>query len=95
MNSIDEEFHELVNINNENDAYKIIIRTILSSAKKGELDPDKYLLIEDDGLIIGNYSDFDSDVLYYAIKADDVVDFDTLQIKNKELIRSAVHALFI
>ena len=50
-------------------------KVIYNAVKSGEAKPGDYFLLDDDGVYIGDPESFDADVLFYAVKIDDVVDF--------------------
>ena len=54
--------------------YDVLKKAVLS----GDVNPGEYIVMDDDSMLIGYASDFDSDVLMYATPVDSVVDFDTL-----------------
>lgn len=65
------------------DEAKDKIYTILyNAAMKHEIDPDEYIYIDEDGIIVDFESGFDADMLYYARKADNFIDFDALSDGN-------------
>lgn len=67
-----------------------IIKKILSECAF-ELEEDDYILIEDDGIIIGKDDDFDEDSFCLAIPAEDVVIFkneNEFYIKDEQLIKA-------
>ena len=92
---IDEGFHELITIDTEENALNVVISTIEKFLKSGQISPDEYIMIEDDGITVGDEYDFDADALYYAIKADDIIDFDEMDIFDYEPIKRSVHMLFV
>ena len=92
---IDEGFHELITIDTEENALNVVISTIEKFLKSGHISPDEYIMIEDDGITVGDEYDFDADALYYAIKADDIIDFDEMDIFDYEPIKRSVHMLFV
>lgn len=92
---VDEGFHELITIDNEAYALKTVISTIEKYIKSGDITPDEYIMIEDDGITVGDEYDFDADALHYAIKADDVIDFEEMDIFDYEPIKKSIHMLFI
>ena len=59
-------------------ALSIIYNILRKAALNNELNPNEYMVIDDDGVFIGNESDFDSDVLLYAIQLKDIIDFDNI-----------------
>lgn len=56
-----------------------IYTIIYNAAKKGEISPDEYIYIDEDGVIIDDESGFDTDILKRARKADLFIDFDALE----------------
>ena len=61
------------------DEAKEKIYTILyKAASKNEISPNEYIYIDEDGIVVDDESGFDPDVLYYARKADNFIDFDAL-----------------
>lgn len=61
------------------DEAKEKIYTILyNAALKNEISPDEYIYIDEDGILVDSESGFDADMLYYARKASDFIDFDAL-----------------
>ena len=69
--------------------YRIIKKGVLS----GDILPGEYMIVDEDGIMIGNEYDFDADVLLYAIRIDDVVDFsegtvDLSDINDNELFHN-------
>ena len=50
-------------------------KVIYNAVKSGEAKSGDYFLLDDDGVYIGDPESFDVDVLFYAVKLDDVVDF--------------------
>lgn len=74
MSLISEGYSEFVDVTKDK-AKDIIYKVLYNSVLSGDVNPGEYMVIDDDGIFIGNESDFDSDVLLYAILVDDVVDF--------------------
>lgn len=59
------------------------IYTILyNAAKKGEILPEEYIYIDEDGVIVDDESGFDTDMLRRARRADLFIDFDALEDGN-------------
>ena len=50
-------------------------KVIYNAVSSGEAKSGDYFLLDDDGVYIGDPESFDADVLFYAVKIDDVVDF--------------------
>ena len=62
-----------------NDRAKSIIHNILyKGVLSGNINPGEYIVIDDDGIFIGDENDFDTDVMYYAIPVNDIVDFSNI-----------------
>jgi hypothetical protein len=81
MSLVSEGYSEFVEITK--DKVKSIIYNILyKSVLSGDVKPGEYIVIDDDGIFIGNESDFDADVLLYAIPVNDIVDFDNIEDGN-------------
>ena len=57
------------------DILLLIKKVIYNAVKSGEAKSGDYFLLDDDGVYIGDPESFDADVLFYAVKIDDVVDF--------------------
>ena len=57
------------------DILLLIKKVIYNAVKSGEAKSGDYFLLDDDGVYIGDPESFDVDVLFYAVKMDDVVDF--------------------
>ena len=57
------------------DILLLIKKVIYNAVKSGEAKSGDYFLLDDDGVYIGDPESFDVDVLFYAVKIDDVVDF--------------------
>ena len=53
----------------------LIKKVLYNAVKSGEAKSGDYFLLDDDGVYIGDPESFDADVLFYAVKIDDVVDF--------------------
>lgn len=60
------------------EAKEKIYTIIYNAALKNEISPDEYIYIDEDGIIVDSESGFDADMLYYARKASDFIDFDAL-----------------
>lgn len=75
------------------EARDIIYRIIKKGVLSGDILPGEYMIVDEDGIMIGNEYDFDADVLLYAIRIDDVVDFsegtvDLSDINDNELFHN-------
>jgi len=75
------------------DARKLIEMILANGVKSGKILPGEYMIVDEDGVMIGDANDFDADVLLYAINIDDVVDFsdctvDLSGIKDSELFHN-------
>ena len=81
MRLIDEEYSEYVNITEEK-AKDIIYDILYDGVLAGAINPGEYMVIDDEGILIGDEEDFDTDVLYYAIPIDDVVDFSNVSVNS-------------
>lgn len=81
MRLIDEEYSEYVDITEEK-AKDIIYDILYDGVLAGAINPGEYMVIDDEGILIGNEEDFDTDVLYYAIPIDDVVDFSNVSVNS-------------
>jgi len=57
------------------DILLLIKKVLYNAVKSGEAKSGDYFLFDDDGVYIGDPESFDNDVLFYAVKIDDVVDF--------------------
>lgn len=57
------------------DILLLVKNVIYNAVKSGEAKSGDYFLLDDDGVYIGDPESFDADVLFYAVKIDDVVDF--------------------
>ena len=57
------------------DILLLVKKVIYNAVKSGEAKSGDYFLLDDDGVYIGDPESFDVDVLFYAVKIDDVVDF--------------------
>jgi hypothetical protein len=57
------------------DILLLIKKVLYNAVKSGEAKSGDYFLLDDDGVYIGDPESFDADVLFYAVKIDDVVDF--------------------
>jgi hypothetical protein len=57
------------------DILLLVKKVIYNAVKSGEAKSGDYFLLDDDGVYIGDPESFDADVLFYAVKIDDVVDF--------------------
>ena len=57
------------------DILLLVKKVIYNAVKSGEAKSGDYFVLDDDGVYIGDPESFDADVLFYAIKIDDVVDF--------------------
>ena len=57
------------------DILLLVKKVIYNAVKSGEAKSGDYFLLDDDGVYIGDSESFDDDVLFYAVKIDDVVDF--------------------
>ena len=77
MSLISEGCSEFVEITKDK-AKSIIYNILYKSVLSGDVKPGEYIVIDDDGIFIGNESDFDADVLLYAIPVNNVVDFDNI-----------------
>ena len=81
MRLIDEEYSEYVDITEEK-AKDIIYDILYDGVLAGAINPGEYMVIDDEGILIGDEEDFDTDVLYYAIPIDDVVDFSNDSVNS-------------
>ena len=81
MRLIDEEYSEYVDITEEK-AKDIIYDILYDGVLAGAINPGEYMVIDDEGILIGDEEDFDTDVLYYAIPIDDVVDFSNVSVNS-------------
>lgn len=81
MRLIDEEYSEYVDITEEK-AKDIIYEILYDGVLAGAINPGEYMVIDDEGILIGDEEDFDTDVLYYAIPIDDVVDFSNVSVNS-------------
>ena len=81
MRLIDEEYSEYVDITEEK-AKDIIYDILYDGVLVGAINPGEYMVIDDEGILIGDEEDFDTDVLYYAIPIDDVVDFSNVSVNS-------------
>ena len=71
-----------------------------NAVKSGEAKSGDYFLLDDDGVYIGDPESFDADVLFYAVKIDDVVDFSKVHPEeyisfDKVNINDIVHNFFL
>lgn len=81
MSLVSEGYSEFVEITKDK-AKSIIYKILYKSVLSGDVKPGEYIVIDDDGIFIGNESDFDADVLLYAIPVNDIVDFDNIEDGN-------------
>ena len=81
MSLVSEGYSEFVEITKDK-AKSIIYNILYKSVLSGDVKPGEYIVIDDDGIFIGNESDFDADVLLYAIPVNDIVDFDNIEDGN-------------
>jgi hypothetical protein len=81
MSLVSEGYSEFVEITKDK-AKSIIYNILYKSVLSGDVKPGEYIVIDDDGIFIGNDSDFDADVLLYAIPVNDIVDFDNIEDGN-------------
>jgi hypothetical protein len=81
MSLVSEGYSEFVEITKDK-AKSIIYSILYKSVLSGDVNPGEYIVIDDDGIFIGNESDFDADVLLYAIPVNDIVDFDNIEDGN-------------
>ena len=81
MSLVSEGYSEFVEITKDK-AKSIIYNILYKSVLSGDVNPGEYIVIDDDGIFIGNESDFDADVLLYAIPVNDIVDFDNIEDGN-------------
>ena len=81
MRLIDEEYSEYVDITEEK-AKDIIYDILYDGVLACAINPGEYMVIDDEGILIGDEEDFDTDVLYYAIPIDDVVDFSNVSVNS-------------
>lgn len=90
------DFGDTENINyiSTEEALKIIKKILSDNAY--DLEIDDYILIEDDGVLIGKKEDFDDDVFICTLPAKDVVEFtdDDNFIINEQPLRDAIADLF-
>jgi hypothetical protein len=77
MALISEGYSEFVDMTKEK-AKSLIHKILYKGVMSGEIKPGEYIVIDDDGVFVGNETDFDPDVLYYAIPVDDIVDFSNV-----------------
>ena len=87
---MNEGMSEDIEMRSVDDVRRLVERIITDGVSSGKILPGEYMVVDNDGVMIGDESDFDSDVLLYAIKIDDVVDFDNgtvdmSSISNNEL----------
>lgn len=94
MNNITEDYHEFINIDTEDAAYKTVIKRLLTAYRNGELEPGEWILIEDDGILIGKYDDFDADSIYNADEIETIINLHTGEIKGRERIKDRISELF-
>lgn len=77
MALISEGYSEYVDVTKEK-AKSLIHNILYKGVLSGDINPGEYIVIDDDGIFIGDENDFDADVLYYAIPVDDIVDFSNV-----------------
>jgi hypothetical protein len=77
MSLVSEGYSEFVEITKDK-AKSIIYNILYKSVLSGDVKPGEYIVIDDDGIFIGDENDFDADVLYYAIPVNDIVDFSNV-----------------
>lgn len=95
MQTVNEEYHEFINIYDEETAYNAVVRSLVSAAKTGEIKPGQRILIEEDGIIIGEYRDFDADSLYNADRVEEIIDPVSGTILGEDRLRLRVRNLFV
>lgn len=71
-----------IELRSTDDVRRIVENILRKGVLSGDVKPGEYMIVDEDGIMIGNESDFDADVLLYAIRIDDVVDFDNVSIHN-------------
>ena len=79
---MNEGMYEDIELRTADDVRDIVSGIIRKGVLSGDINPGEYMIVDDDGIMIGNESDFDADVLLYAIKIDDVVDFDNVSAEG-------------
>ena len=67
---------EDIEMKSVNDVRDLVEKIIKKGVVSGNILPGEYMVVDNDGIMIGDESDFDADVLLYAIKIDDIVDFN-------------------
>ena len=73
---MNEGFAEDIEMKSVNDVRDLVEKIIKKGVASGNILPGEYMVVDNDGIMIGDESDFDADVLLYAIKIDDIVDFN-------------------
>ena len=73
------------------DVLKIIKNIIFNGVRKNEIEPDEYIIVDDEGVLIGKESDFDSDVLYVATPISDIVDFEKAKTSDEFIDLSKIN----
>lgn len=74
MSRLTEYYHQY-NDMNANMFADLVEKIIKKGVLSGEIESGQYVVIDDDGIYVGDDKDFDADVLYYAVPVDDIVDF--------------------
>lgn len=87
-----------IELKSTDDVRRIVTNVIRKGVLSGDIKPGEYMIVDEEGIMIGNEDDFDADVLLYAIKIDDVVDFrhvypnvdfvDLSRVKDSELLHN-------
>ena len=91
-----EEFHPFLCIDLETfpERYQSVKKRILQEYKRYGFKGDEWVLIDDDGVTIGKYEDFDGDALYNANPITDILDLKTGKIIGKKIIDDRLMQIF-
>ena len=77
LNKLHETYEEF-EIKSKSDVLNIIKNILIKGIHNNDIHPDEYVVIDDEGILIGKESDFDADVLAYATPVSDIIDFSKI-----------------
>lgn len=72
-----EGYSDYIDVSTEK-AQDLIYKILKKETLNGNINRNEYIVIDDDGIFVGDDKDFDSDVLLFAIPATKVIDFDNI-----------------
>lgn len=94
----EEDFDDDVVFVTPEQSLKMIENILCNLCDEDGIAPEEFILVTDDGLVIGYADEFDRDEMYNAIPADSVIDFDELVNGNividMEPFRQVIDELF-